>query len=350
MLALSALMAVAGGVLCLYSLRWGAPQAPLTLPWWAFAVAALVNNVFVFHLEIRDEAHSFSLSEIPLVVGLFFAPPWAVVLGRLVGEAVFLIGRRRQNATKLVFNLCLFLVESSVAVVVFRRLSTAQAPMNRTDWGWALIAILLADLVSMVAVSLAIRWHGGQPRLATVAEAGAATAVGNTSLALLAVIILRVDPFALLLLAVVAIVTGLAYRGYANLRQRYASLQVLYDFTKVVGASMQAETVMDVVLREARRLLRAHIAQLVLFDRDSGQPILGQRSTDAGTGPAEVSRVADVWRRGLPEWTRSARPPLRSLSHSHAASHRAPGARCDHRSSSLRGQRDRLHHGGRPSG
>ena len=103
----------------------------------------------------------------------------------------------------------------------------------------------------MIVVSAAIRWHGDSLRVSSVLAAGAVTAVVNVSLSLLAAVVLWVSPVAIILLGMVTLVTALAYRRFAGLHQRYASLQLLYDFTKVVGSSVRAEAAMHEVLGEA---------------------------------------------------------------------------------------------------
>ena len=317
---LSFVMVVLGLALALYARRWGAPVAPVHVTWWLLVPAFVASNVFVFHLEIREEAHSFTLSELPLVVGLFCAAPWAIILGRILGEAIYFGLKRRQAMEKLVFNLSMFLLETSAAVVVFRTLSLGRSPLDPASWAVVFLAVATADLISSAAVSQAIRWHGGSIRLISVAAASGVTATVNVSLALLAAIVLWVSPVGLVLFVVVAGVTALAYRGYASLNQRYASLQLLYDFTKAVGASMRAEAVMDEVLGEARRLLRAGVAEVVLLDRDTGHPVLRQQNSDQGSAQCGVfepgtDEVDSVWAHVVREGQavvipRSSRSPL----------------------------------------
>ena len=287
-LGLSLVMIAVGVALALDASRWNAPAAPIHLAWWLLVPAFVLGDTFVFHLEIREEAHSFTLSELPLVVGLFFASPWAIIVGRILGEAIYFGIRRRQAPIKLIFNLSMFLVETAAAVVVYRTLSDGRSPLEPASWVPVLVAVGTADLISTATVTQAIRWHGGHPRVASVASASAVTATVNVVLALLAVIILWVSPIAMLLVAAVAGVTGLAYRGYANLSQRYASLQLLYDFTRAVGASMRADAVMDEVLGEARKLLRAGLADVVLLDRETGEPIFRQQNPVAESAEGSV--------------------------------------------------------------
>jgi diguanylate cyclase (GGDEF)-like protein len=276
-------LATAGTLLTIYALRWGAPKAPVHLSWWLLVPAFVLGNTFVFHLEVRDEAHTFTLSELPLVVGLFFSAPWAIIVARIAGEAIYFGVRRRQALNKLLFNLSMFLAETTTAVVVFRLLSHGRSPLAPASWPPVLLAIAAADLISTTAVSQAIRFHGGaRLRFASVAGTSGATAAINVALSLLAAIILWASPYAILLFLPVAAATGFAYRSYANLSQRHAGLQLLYDFTKSVGASMRAETVMNEVLGEARKLLRAGMAEVVILDRETGQRILCQRNSEPG--------------------------------------------------------------------
>src|SRR5256885_5371008 len=58
----------------------------LMFPWWAVAAGFAVAELTVFHLEMYRETHSFTFSEVPLVVALVFAGPVALIVGRLVGE------------------------------------------------------------------------------------------------------------------------------------------------------------------------------------------------------------------------------------------------------------------------
>ena len=81
-----------------------------------------------------------------------------------------------------------------------------------------------------------------------VVVAGAAAAVSNTSLALVAVLVLDSDVRAAGLLVVLAAILFLAYRAYASLTQGYARLELLYGFTGAVGRSVQPEAVLRTVL------------------------------------------------------------------------------------------------------
>ena len=273
-------MALGGMAIAASSLWWGAPATPIRLSWWELVPAVVLADELGLHLEVRGDAHTLNFSEIPLVLGCFFAPPWAVILARLVGDAAFQGLRRKQRGVKLAFNLANFLLETTVLLLGAHLLLSGRPPTDWTSWPLMALAVGCADAASMLAVSCAIRWHGGKSKTWSVIAAGAATAGVNVSLALVTAVVLWDDPTAVLLLLVVLIAISLGYRSYTSLAKRHAGQKLLYDFTKVVGASMSSETVTDQLLRKACELLMAETAEIVLFDRATGRPAYRRRLTD----------------------------------------------------------------------
>src|SRR4029077_19315770 len=104
--------------------------APFQVPWWLFAISYALAEVLVVHLQFRRDTHSFSLSEIPLVVGLFFLQPDELLLALVVGSGVALAVHRRQSLVKLVFNLANLACVTSVAVLAFRLIVGAHDPLG----------------------------------------------------------------------------------------------------------------------------------------------------------------------------------------------------------------------------
>ena len=100
---------------------WGsAPtHASLLLPWWALAVGFTATEAFVFHVQFQREAHTVSMSELPLVLGLFFAQPLQLLVGRLIGSAVICLFHRRSSLLKTTWNLAFVGLQTAVSVVLF---------------------------------------------------------------------------------------------------------------------------------------------------------------------------------------------------------------------------------------
>jgi hypothetical protein len=84
----------------------GGPPAAggISIRWWELAAAFYLAEVFVVHLQFRKQAHTMSLTEIGLVLGLFFASPANLLAAQVAGAAVALSLHRRQRPIKLAFT------------------------------------------------------------------------------------------------------------------------------------------------------------------------------------------------------------------------------------------------------
>ena len=84
------------------------------------AIAIGVTETTALHFEFRRQAFSMSLSEAPVVVGLFFISPPLLLAARLIGAGGGFAIRRTRGRSVVAFNLALFALEIGVAVTVFR--------------------------------------------------------------------------------------------------------------------------------------------------------------------------------------------------------------------------------------
>ena len=60
------------------------------IPWWALAAAFAATELFVVHAHVRGSAHSLSISELPLILGLLLASPQELVVAQVLGPAIVL--------------------------------------------------------------------------------------------------------------------------------------------------------------------------------------------------------------------------------------------------------------------
>ena len=273
------------------------PIGNVQLSWWAIAIAAVAGELMVFNIEFRREVYTFTFSEMPLLIGLFLAAPADLVIGRLVGAAAFLVVHEHQQLRKLTLNLASFFGECMVLLVVFQQLGQPRDPDRPATWAAAIVAVCAADLLGFIVVAKAVRWHGGPLRLRSILAIGSVTAPVNTSLALVAVILLDRQPWAVLLLAGLATFVLVAYRSYTALRQRHESLSLLYDFTRMVSGAQKPDDVLRAILEQAKDLLRAERAEIWLADDRGGH--LGLAVNDDGPSfcelPDDVGARIERW-------------------------------------------------------
>lgn len=280
-----ALAAVALAVHLLVVARLDAVAAPIRLPWWALAAMFALAEILVVHIELRRDAHSFSLSEIPLVLGLVFSTPADLLLAQLVGSAVALAAFRRQEPAKLAFNLALFVLVTELALTLFHGLGGAAAPTEVMGW----LAIAVAALASGVASALLIAAVIGiadewlpVPALVRSVAFGVITTITNAALALIAVLLLWSEPASSWLIVVPATLLFLSYRAYAGERRRRESLDHLYRSSRRLQRSIRLDQTMSDLLEEARGMFRAEIAEVILLDG-----IAGERASRRRLGPGD---------------------------------------------------------------
>jgi PAS domain S-box-containing protein len=237
------------------------------LPWPFFALAFAAAEIGVIHLSVRGQAVTVSLAEIPLVIGFYFASPELLVLSQLLGTAVALVVVRRQAPVKLVFNLALFTLTTSIAVVVFRALAPPGLDDVLAWWMASFAGTSAVVLVSAPAITAAISISVRQFQRTALVSAlvfGIAAAAVNTSLALLVVVFLRTRPQELWLVLAPALVVGLGYRAYASQRERQARIEFLYDCARILqGSFLDADTIAALLTR-TREMLHADLAEIVL--------------------------------------------------------------------------------------
>jgi diguanylate cyclase (GGDEF)-like protein len=242
----------------------------LVLPWWALTCGYLVTESFVLHIQVRREAHTLSLSEMPLVIGLFFATPTDLFAGRLLASIITIAIIRRSPPLKSFFNLALGLMEVGVALGLFRLLAPATGGAGPLSWLAAYAGALTADALSALAVGVVIALHEGgldlratlresilQP-MPSVAVTTALIAVTSLSASLISAGLLL--PFGALLL--------MSFRAYASLAERHLNLERLYRFSQAVSNGPEIDDVMSNVLLQAKELLRSEHASAAFVSAD----------------------------------------------------------------------------------
>jgi diguanylate cyclase (GGDEF)-like protein len=271
-LAFSILLALAGVfVLVKISPALMPYRVPLTIPWPLFAVAYYLAEVKVIDVHFRRETHSFSLSEVPAVIGLFFVDPHMYVLAMLCGAAVALI-TVRQPPAKILFNLSYLVLGSALSLGLFHAIAPIESPPGLLDWLAAFLATVTMSTVGAVAIATVITLSGGAPqfqRLPQMLQAGGLFAVTNTSLALLAVVVLWFDGSAIWLVAVPVATMFLAYRAYLSERQKHESLELLYESSRIFQRSNELDSAIVSLLEHARLMFRCDHAEVILYGADS---------------------------------------------------------------------------------
>jgi diguanylate cyclase (GGDEF)-like protein len=244
------------------------PPGSLPVTWWMLACGFALTEAVVLHVQIRREARSVSLSEIPLCIALFFAAPWALIAGRLVGSIAVWIFWRRQPVIKMAFNVANATAEIALALVVFHAVARGTGPRGWPVWAAMELAAVASSTFAALAVTAVIaaaeRGLPGRQLLAVLLAAPLAAMVSVVGL--LNVAALSWSGWMVLPLAVSAVGIMVVYRAYASLAGRHLSLERLYRFSQVVGSSPEVDEVLRTVLLQAQELLRAEQAEITFIN------------------------------------------------------------------------------------
>ena len=299
--ALTLTMAVAG--LLISTLRdhwWITQDFPVHLQWWFLGILFAASEVFVIHYQFRSEQYTFSLMELPFALGLYFATWPALIIARLVGGGLALRVHRKQGPMKLAFNLASFILETSVAVVLFRLIAGHNSGRSGRPMLGALVSTSVAVMLSTACIAVAISIYEGKPDRRTLVRLFGANLVvvfTNASLALVAVSVLWVSPGAGWLLVIVAMILFLGYRSYARLQRKHDDLELLYDFTRRTGTALQVDSAMKELLTQVRQVLRADVAEIVIRSSRPGSGLIG--TVLRGDDEIDVATTEEdgLWRR-----------------------------------------------------
>jgi diguanylate cyclase (GGDEF)-like protein len=285
-----------------------APIIGYHITWWALAAMNYIAGISLVHLHFRRDAHSFSLSEVALVLGLLFSPSWEILLAQVIGAALAFGVHRRLSPQKLLFNLALDALSATAAIGVFHALVPWGAALGPKVWLAAFLAGTTSALTSGILVVAAISLSEGrlQPdRLRTVLVMAAVAAITNTSLGLIAGTLLLSSPETTYLLAIPIGTVFLSYGAYLREREKHESLEFLYASTRILSETPELEQAVVALVSQARDMFRAETAQM-LFAVGEGQEMLRTRVSEEG----EVEVMAAVDDATINEvWLRLSRQP-----------------------------------------
>jgi signal transduction histidine kinase len=236
--------------------------------WWWLAIGFYAAEILVVHLQFRKDAHTFSMSEIPMTVGLLLATPGALLVGQLVGSAIVLAVHRRQRPVKLVFNLGQLAVQTTVAVAVLSITTGGLVAFDERTVAGLLVATLAALFVGHSAVLAAIRTTGGTESWSETARVLAVSSAGTVAATLLGVGASITLVLAPTLWWVGLIPVGLvfvAYRAYIGQVHDKGRVEALFDAATILHRTPQIDRAVEAVARRVLTLVNAESAAVVLF-------------------------------------------------------------------------------------
>jgi len=242
--------------------------------WPPTLVVAVVAGLFALtelalvHIEFRHEAYSYSLSGIPLVLGLLTCPPAQLVLARLVG-ALIAFAVQRPSPGKVFYNTCAYAFEAATVATLAHAILPAQTQLDLRTAAVCYLVVAGVDILMSLLVVVVISLHGpwlSQAEIAKVLGPAVLFSAASTGFALVAGLLVASGPLGQVLLVVGCAYCGVLYRGYLVRRRRHQSMAVIHDFVEQGAGVYSLDEMATRLLARLRAVLRAEQVELVIAD------------------------------------------------------------------------------------
>lgn len=261
----------------------------MKLPLWLLVALFYVAEITVVHVRFRRDAHSFSMSEFPLVVALFFAAPGTIIAAQFLGSAAALGLTRRQRPVKLVFNLVQLCFQTATMVTVFWAVTGAGDPLGPRGWMAIMAGISCTLVIANGLIALAIKMSGGslsQAERTTMYLLTGGAGLMNAALGMVAATLLWTRPESSWVAAVPPVVLFFAYRAYLGQRLERDRVQSLYEVSEQLHRHPRIEDALEAAVDRARVMFDAETAEILLYP--DGADHWGMRTIACIEGPTEV--------------------------------------------------------------
>ena len=222
-------------------------------------------------IEFRRTSQTYSLSEIPLVVGVFLVSPGELVLARVIGGAIALGMIRRQAPVKLIFNMASFALEAETLTVLAHHLLPAMDPTRPEVWLLVALFTLVSSLLGFGLSAAAITvMQGGRVQWAAPLIIVVVGGIANCSLGLVVAALLSLDSQMVLLLFTPLAAIGVALFLYTQEQRRRERLQHLYASTDLLQRASTDGAAIPELLDQLCTALRADVATVSLLPAATG--------------------------------------------------------------------------------
>jgi GGDEF domain-containing protein len=296
---------VAAVLLCLVVLAVGAALAatsdpssldlavalPVTLLPLVLVAAYVFTGRVTLDFEVRGNAHSVALGQLPLALGALLVAP-LLHLAACLAATVALIALRRQYNLKGLYNLAVASFEVGAAAFAVSMVASSHDVVTRSLWLALLVGLLASDLVGPLLLGV-VWWLLDMPQpwsqVLQPIVLGMTTSAAATALTVVAVSAAATEPAAVPLILVFAGGLAHAYRKYRRLRVQQATTQDLYAFVRDLGPLESDEDAALDVVEQVRLLLHAERLEL-LTTRNDGQweNLVAAESSAAARVPGEA--------------------------------------------------------------
>ncbi|GIE86578.1 GGDEF domain-containing protein [Actinoplanes regularis] len=278
---------------------------------WAVGVLIFVlysvASLAAFSIVIRRSAFSILVTEMPLVLGLFYLSPVLMVLV-IVGGHLLTLLRGSFTPVKIWFNLARAAASVCAALLVIEKFRplVATSPATWVVLFVAAMVMLLVQLASLAGVMILVQGLQGGQNVIRASLSGLVIPAINVVVGLFFLIALDATPWSVILLAVLVIALFFLLRSFAGFFRQHQTLADVYEITQAIRNESSDSTLPDALLGRVRTLMSTEFATLWLAPQERHPEVLLTAQVD-NDGLMDLSPVPAVVReRALRDETRIA--------------------------------------------
>jgi diguanylate cyclase (GGDEF)-like protein len=252
------------------------PDSAFSIPWWSLILLFFVTEAFPVHVQFRSEAHSVSLGELALIVGLYLLAADELIVAQLLGAAVALVIVRQQRSLTAAFNLAVLTLSTCLALACFHGFLLLGDANGPAGWIGAALGAGAYTALALLLVMLRARLVSRRPLTTqprTLAAVAAGGSFASASLAVCAMQLAQHDLRSLWVMIVPIASTAVALTTYTSLRRRQGHLEFLSRSMRALQGVEFRSSVRD-LLEAARTMLSAEVAEIIVVPHLAGQGAL----------------------------------------------------------------------------
>ncbi len=247
-----------------------------------FVVLFTLAQATMLHFEVRRHSLTLTLTEIPLLLGLFSPVPLVLIIGARLVSVIVVQLWRRYAVVKIAFNVAVVGLATVVASLIV--IANPLQGVGPRTWLVLTTGVVAATVISLGGVIAVISLVQGMPQVANLVKTSVSVmivAAVNITVGLVVLLVMSVQPWAVLLLVGLATMLLIVYRSYAQFVGQHRSLTELYELTRAMSDASRDSTLPDVLLARIRELLQAEYATLWLPAQGDYPPTLLSARVDA---------------------------------------------------------------------
>jgi diguanylate cyclase (GGDEF)-like protein len=237
------------------------------VPWTLLAAGFFVAMLLVMRFTLHDRDHKATFAELPLVLGLLFAPADPLLAAGLIGAAAALALRHRERLARRGVRLASFAAGTVVALVVYDAVLNGADPFAARG----VVAVFAATAAAAVLAAGAILVHDLLTEYVSLLELATSLALtltitaASASVGLVTAALLTTHPQLALVLVVPAAVAASGYGIHRAQSRERDELAFLNTLTRAANEATRIEDAVVSILEHLRARFDVDVAAMTLL-------------------------------------------------------------------------------------